>query len=73
LTPLVPKVTKTGEVVMEEVENGVVEKEIEHGVIEKENDNGVVENERKKKNDEEEKSESLIDVDSILRKSKSQL
>jgi len=48
LTPLVPKAKKTiDEVVVEEVENGVVEKE---------NDHGVVENEKKNKNSEGEKS-----------------
>jgi len=82
LTPLVPKAPKkVDEVVEEEVNNGVVEKnvedvvekDIEHGVVQKESDHGVVENERKKKNNEEEKSEKLINVDSILRKSKSQL
>jgi len=81
LTPLVPKAPKkVDEIVVEEVNNGVVEnnvedvveKEIEHGVVEKESDHGVVINERKKKI-EDEKSEKLIDVDSILRKSKSQL
>jgi len=54
LTSLVPKATKKGdEVVVEEVNNGLVEnnvedvteKEIEHGVVEKESDHGVVENE----------------------------
>jgi len=37
------------------------------------NENGGVENEKKDKNFEGEKSERLIDVDSILRKTKSQL
>ena len=54
LTPLVPKAKKNVvEVVVEDIENGVVEKnsdkavvekEIEQGVVEKESDNGVVEN-----------------------------
>ena len=41
-------------------------------VVEK-NDNRVVENEQKEKNKEGEKSEKLIDVNSMLRKTKSQL
>jgi len=74
LTPLVPKaIKKSEEVVLTDTEIGVVEKNSEEVVVEKENDNGVVENERKKKNDEREKSEPLIDVDSMLRKSKNQL
>lgn len=74
LTPLVPKATKKGkEVVVEEVENGVVEKIANEVIVEKENDHGVVENEKNKKNDEGEKSEPLIDVESILKNSKSQL
>ena len=74
LTPLVPKAKKiVDEVVVEEVEiDGDVEKNSDEGVVEKENDQGVVENERKKKI-EGEKSEKLIDDDSILRKSKSQI
>jgi len=72
LTPLVPKVKKTvEEVVVEEVEtDGEVEKNYDEGVVEKENDQGVVEDEKKEKI-EGEKSEKLIDEDSILRKSKS--
>ena len=58
---------------MEEVENGEVEKNSVEGVVEKENDHGVVENEKKDKNSEGEKSEPLIDADSMLGKSKSQL
>ncbi|KEH32972.1 hypothetical protein MTR_3g012210 [Medicago truncatula] len=70
----VPKATKKGkEVVVEEVENGVVEKIANEVIVEKENDHGVVENEKNKKNDEGEKSEPLIDVESILKNSKSQL
>jgi len=81
LTPLVPKAPKKVEEVVVEVEKDgeseknvedVVEKEIEHGVVENERDQGVVKNERKKKI-EGEKSEKLIDEDSILRKSRSQL
>jgi len=81
LIPLVPKAPKkVDELVVEVERNGeveknvedVVEKEIEHSVVENESDHGVVENERKKKI-KEEKSEKLIDVDSILRKSKNQL
>jgi len=65
LTPLVPKSKKTiDEVVVEEVDNGEVEKN---------SDEDVVENEKKDKNSEGEKSEPLIDADSMLRKSKSQL
>jgi len=74
LTPLVPKAKKTvDEVVVEEVHNGEVEKYSDEGVFEKENDHGVVENEKKDKNSEGEKSEPFIDVDSMLRKFKSQL
>jgi len=63
LTPLPPKVTKENEnVEVEEEEQEVVEK----------NDDGVVENEHEKK-DEGENIEKLIDVDSILRKTKSQI
>ena len=66
LTPLVQKETKNcEEVVVGDVENGVVEKNIEKEVVEKESENCVVENEKNKKN------ESLIDADSMLRKSKS--
>ncbi|XP_039688633.1 uncharacterized protein [Medicago truncatula] len=72
--PKVPK--KDNERVVEvdednEVEE-VVEKETEHVEVEKESDQGVVENEKKKKT-EGEKNERLIDEDSILRKSKSQI
>ena len=74
LTPLVPKAkNKVDEVVVEEVEDGVVEKNVDEVVVEKESGHGVVENEKKNKNDEGEKSESLIDLDSMLRKTKSQL
>jgi len=74
LTPLAPKANKiVDEVVVEEVETGgEVEKNSDEGVVEKENDQGVVENEKKKKI-EGEKSEKLINEDSILRKSKSQI
>jgi len=74
LTPLVPKAKKTvDEVVLEEAEiDGEVEKNYDEGVVEKENDQGVVEKEKKEKI-EGEKSEKLIDEDSILRKSKSQI
>jgi len=74
LTPLAPKAKKTiDEVVVEEVEiDDEVEKNSDEGVVEKENDQGVVENEKKKKI-KGEKSEKLIDEDSILRKSKSQI
>jgi len=74
LTPLVPKAKKiVDEVVVEEVEiTREVEKSSDEDVIEKENDQGVVENEKKEKI-EGEKSEKLIDEDSILRKSKSQI
>ena len=82
LTPLAPKAKKTvGEVAEEEVEIDEVEKNSNEGVVEKENDEGevenkndqeVVENEEKKKI-EGEKSEKLIDEDSILRKSKNQI
>ncbi|XP_024630203.1 interaptin-like [Medicago truncatula] len=81
LTPLVPRSQKkVDEEVVEVEEDGeaeknveeVVEKETEHDVVEKESDQGVFENERKKKT-EVEKSEKLIDEDSILRKSKSQI
>jgi len=58
---------------VEKVENGEVEKNSNEGLVEKENDHGVVENEKKDKNSEGEKSETLIDVDYMLRKSKSQL
>ncbi|XP_024626611.1 uncharacterized protein [Medicago truncatula] len=77
LTPLVPKVPKKVDEDVMEVDKDVevkevVEKETEHGEVEKESDQGVVENERKKKKGGE-KSEKLIDEDSILRKSKSQI
>jgi len=74
LTPLAPKAKRTvDEVVVEEVEiDDEVEKNSDEGVVEKGNDQGVVENE-KKKIIEGEKSEKLIDEDSILRKSKSQI
>lgn len=66
LTPLAPKATKkNNEVEVEENEQEVVEK-----------NDGVVENEQKEKNKEGEKNsenERLIDEDSILRKTKSQL
>jgi len=74
LTPLVPKAkNNVDEVVVEEVENGEVEKNSDEVVVEKETKHGVVENEKKDKNDEGEKSEPLIDADSMLRKTKSQL
>jgi len=74
LTPLVPTETKNSEeVVVEEADKGVVENNIEKGVVEKESEIGVVENERKEKNDEGEKSEPLINANSMLWKSKSQL
>jgi len=72
LMPLVPKAPKkSGEEVVEDVETNVVEKNDEYVLVEKENDNGVVENEQKEKNKEGEKSEKLIDVNSMLRKTKS--
>jgi len=74
LTPLAPKAKKiVDEVVVEEVEiDDEVEKNSDEGVVEKGNDQCIVENEKKKKI-EGEKSEKLIDEDSILRKSKSQI
>jgi hypothetical protein len=66
LTPLVPKATKKNEEVEEE-RNG-------QEVVEK--DNGVVKNVQKEKNNDGEQnreSEKVIDADSILRKTKSQL
>jgi len=74
LTPLAPKAKKiVDEVVVEEVKiDDEVEKNSDEGVVEKENDQGVVENEKKEKI-EGEKSVKLIDEDSILRKSKSQI
>jgi hypothetical protein len=64
LTLVPPSATKkTEEVEVEESEQEVVEK----------NNEGVVENEHKEKNSEGEKSEKLIDEESILRKTKSQL
>jgi len=73
MTPLVPKaLKKVDEVVVDEVDNGEVEKNAE-GIVERESDRGVVENEKKEKIMREKKSEKLIDVDSSLRKSKSQL
>ena len=74
LTHLVPKAKIfVDEVVAEEVENREVENNSDEVVVEKESDHGVVEKEKKDKNYKGEKSEPLIDADSMLRKSKSQL
>lgn len=69
LPPIVQK--KVEEVVVEEEKNGEVEKNDEE-VVEKKNEQEEVENERKRKM-EEEKNEKLIDEDSILRRTKSQI
>jgi len=74
LTPLSPKVTKKKEdVEVEENEQEVVEKNYE-GVVENEHEEKKTEGEKnKKKRDEGENNERLIDVDSILRRTKSQI
>jgi len=70
LTPLTPKVTKKKEDV--EVEE-VIENNYE-GVVENEHEEKKTEGEKnKKKRDEGENNERLIDVDSILRRTKSQI
>lgn len=50
LPPFVPPTPKNvDEIVVEDVEDGVVEKNYGEVLVEKENDHGVVENERKEK------------------------
>jgi hypothetical protein len=72
LTPFVPNVPKkVDEVVVEGEKDGEVENDGED-VVKNVINQGVVENERKKKI-EEEKSEKLIDENSILRRTRSQI